>query len=397
MYQIDNPTSVGGLFTDGQAAGVDGTIVPAQFMNTMMLELLNILSAAGVTPDKNNNAQIVAALAVLSGGRAGLRNLLINGSFEVSQRKGLGGSYSVAGAAGEVYTVDRWFYQSDGTTGGTGAATLQQTAFTAGQTAVPGLPVYYCHIVQTASSTAGAPRFGQRIEDVSRYSGSPVTVSFYAKATAPITVNLEVAQKFGSGGSSPVALTQVPCAIGTGWLKYTATFTPASVAGKTIGPGSNLQVQLILPNGVTFALDVATFQVEDGSTGTPFERRAPGLELALAQRYYEGSAPDTIAAGTAGLAGAIVVTSFDQRAIKATFKVRKRTVPAITFWSGGGPSPNVAGQVSWDNSGTPAGTNQAVTGILSTTENSTGYPLLGAPVNGPFMCFQAQWAADAEL
>ena len=74
MYQIDNPTAVlsrptptaagtAGWFTDGNpASGTPATILPAEFMNMLMAEFLSILSAANVTPNKTNSAQLVQSL-----------------------------------------------------------------------------------------------------------------------------------------------------------------------------------------------------------------------------------------------------------------------------------------------------------------------------------------------
>lgn len=75
MYQIDNstaattipaPTPAGtpGYFTDGNpATGVAATIMPAEFMNMIMMENMNVLSAAGVTPAKGQYNQLAIAIA----------------------------------------------------------------------------------------------------------------------------------------------------------------------------------------------------------------------------------------------------------------------------------------------------------------------------------------------
>jgi hypothetical protein len=74
MYQIDNSsvapllpasTSLGtvGFFTDGNpATGTAPTIVPAEFLNMLMLEVLGVLSAAGVTPSKTDFTQLATAI-----------------------------------------------------------------------------------------------------------------------------------------------------------------------------------------------------------------------------------------------------------------------------------------------------------------------------------------------
>ena len=80
-------------------------------------------------------------------------------------------------------------------------------------------------------------------------------------------------------------------------------------------------------------------QLEVGSQGTPFEHRSFGDELRRCQRYYEtsfDSAPSTTNTSNNGLiaSGGIAgdtTTSFSPEA-SATYKVRKRTVPTVTFY-----------------------------------------------------------------
>lgn len=74
MYQIDvnsaapalpqsAPAGVPGYFTDGDIpGGVAPTVVPAEFLNTLMLEMLNVITAAGITPAKGNNGQLILAV-----------------------------------------------------------------------------------------------------------------------------------------------------------------------------------------------------------------------------------------------------------------------------------------------------------------------------------------------
>lgn len=78
MHQIDTsraiaimpaPTAPGtaGFFTDGNPAqGVPATIWPAEYANMLMMELLNVLSTAGITPSKSNYTQVSQAIRRLS-------------------------------------------------------------------------------------------------------------------------------------------------------------------------------------------------------------------------------------------------------------------------------------------------------------------------------------------
>src|SRR5260364_227423 len=74
MYQFDGPFAVTappastpqdspGYFSDGNpATGQAATIVPAEFLNALMRECLNLLHAAGIAPDKAKFDQITAAI-----------------------------------------------------------------------------------------------------------------------------------------------------------------------------------------------------------------------------------------------------------------------------------------------------------------------------------------------
>ena len=78
MYQIDNstvsatlpaPSSAGtpGYFTDGNpATGLAPTVVPAEFLNAVMMELINVILAAGLVPSKTNLTQLTAAIRQLA-------------------------------------------------------------------------------------------------------------------------------------------------------------------------------------------------------------------------------------------------------------------------------------------------------------------------------------------
>ena len=79
MYQIDvasaaaqlpAPAAAGaaGFFTDGDpVGGVAATVLDADFMNMLMMELMNIVSTAGPAPSKADHTQVLTALMKLLG------------------------------------------------------------------------------------------------------------------------------------------------------------------------------------------------------------------------------------------------------------------------------------------------------------------------------------------
>ncbi|HDR9065469.1 TPA: hypothetical protein QDA90_000724 [Burkholderia vietnamiensis] len=82
MYQIDvstvastQPASTAlgtvGFFTDGNAAtGVAATVVPAEFLNAIMLEMMNAITGAGLTLTKSSFNQLFKAIQTIAQGGA---------------------------------------------------------------------------------------------------------------------------------------------------------------------------------------------------------------------------------------------------------------------------------------------------------------------------------------
>ena len=67
MHRIDTSTATSdGLFTEGDPlVPTPATVVSADWLNAVQEELVNTLSAAGIAPDKADNAQLAAALSAL--------------------------------------------------------------------------------------------------------------------------------------------------------------------------------------------------------------------------------------------------------------------------------------------------------------------------------------------
>ena len=227
----------------------------------------NTTTINGVTP---NSANVVG------------KNLIINGAMQIAQR---GTSFT----ADNVYTLDRWI-STDGS-GGTPARTTTQETFSLGQTDVPNAHYYLKHN-QTGASTNGNAKLQQKVEDVTRFDGTTVTFSFYAKADSPLTVDVRLIQNFGTGGSpsTSVTVTETGISIGTSWNKYTVTKTLGSLSGKTLGTDgehtSYLDVIVDFKETSTFIFEATLFQLEKGLSATEFEHRPYTTEVQLCERYY---------------------------------------------------------------------------------------------------------------
>jgi hypothetical protein len=204
--------------------------------------------------------------------RAGRKNLIINGGFDVWQR----GDYTTAiTAANTVYYPDRFYTILTGVT-----ATIQNTTNSA-------------KIAATSSGT-GYIGWSQSIEDkvYSKFNSKTLTLS--AKVT---TNNSNVRLRAYNGSTWVDAPTQHS---GNG-TEETLTYTFPVVANP-----NDLKIQIITYTGGTVSItsgdyiEVADVQLELGSVATDFEHRSYGEELALCQRYYQkygGTAYATIASG----------------------------------------------------------------------------------------------------
>jgi len=78
MYQFDDATAVSalpapaaqgtpGFFTDGNpATNTPATLMRSDFMNMLMMEMLNVVTAAGLAPSKTTYNQMLTAIQQLS-------------------------------------------------------------------------------------------------------------------------------------------------------------------------------------------------------------------------------------------------------------------------------------------------------------------------------------------
>ena len=206
------------------------------------------------------------------------KNKIINGDFNIWQR-----GTSFTPTPGNLdYTADRWIAYSDAN------HTDTQQTFTPGTAPVAGYESNY--FMRIAKSAGGAYLgLAQRIENVRTFAGQTVTVSFWAKASAAITLAGGYSQDFGSGGSTAVSAFSITPTLTTSWARYSATIAIPSISGKTIGTSSYLTIDIgrtLTSSAIT--IDFWGVQVEEGSVATAFQTATGTLqgELAACQRYY---------------------------------------------------------------------------------------------------------------
>ena len=200
------------------------------------------------------------------------RNLIMNGGFDIWQR---GLTFSVSG-----YTADRWkIVNTDAT------ATVSKVIATYGNS--HGI-VHNLKMVTNASLVTYS-EIQHRIEGIRNIKNIPYTLSFVIKTTGSTGVMPIYYQNFGSGGtaSSAVGVGLGTKSTTTTFTRHSYTFTPPSIAGKTLDGGDDFF-------GIGFrsyiadeTVEISNIQLENGSIATPFEQRPIGAELALCQRYYQ--------------------------------------------------------------------------------------------------------------
>jgi hypothetical protein len=256
-------------------------------------------------------------LAFDGGPLSGYRNALINASFAFWQE-----GTTFVNPITSSYVADQWQVVWDGA-GST--RTISRQSVPLSTTGLPSEGGSFLRFQQTGTGTiATYNNLQQPIEYCSTFAGKQVTLSFWAKSVAPITISGFIGQNFGTGGSpSSTVFTGFGTGtnIQTSWSKYSFTFNVPSINGKTIGTDGNdsLIVGLSLPVNTLFTFDIALVQFELGPTATPFENRSNSLEYSLCQRYYQtGHVGLDVYEEANGLSRIIV-----------PFKVTMRTSPTI--------------------------------------------------------------------
>ncbi len=321
--------------------------------------------------------------------RAGFKNYLINGNFDLWQR---GTSFTVMNG----YGADRWKHGSPGT------ATVSRQPFALGQIDVPGNPRYFWRNQTTVAGAATATLIRQRIEGVRTLAGQTVTWSLWARNDTAKIFQVVVLQNFGTGGtpSGDVTVLNQAQSIGTAWTRYTFTVAVPSIAGKTVGADNNDYIEFLIQETSsfsTFTLDTAQWQVEKGSITTEFEKRSIQLELTLAQRYYEKSFPLNATPGEGHVnppyLSVMTITTTARRGW-IPFVTRKRASPIMTYYRAAG----MTNDGDWNvREGVSAWTERTPT---TNTANENGVVVqidAAGAIAGQGMAAQGHWAADAEL
>jgi hypothetical protein len=330
----------------------------------------------------------------------GVKNLLVNGNFDLWQR-------GTSGSPG-VYIADRWKLAgaSAGTTTGAQDATNVPDSLTTYS--------FKLTVGATGSVVAGTNLFlEQPVEGLSfqQSAGKALTLTFWVRSNK--TGTYCVAFQNSAGDRSYVATYTISAS--NTWEKKTITVTHNTTGTWLYDTGAGLRVRFVLAAGSTYQTtagswqagnflatsaqvniadstsnqwDIARVQLEQGDVASDFEQRPAALEYALAARYYFKTYDLTVAPGTVTQTGFITFaasgTGGDQ--FIHSFPVRMRATPTLTSYS---PETGTSGKVR------DYGINADQT---SSPLSSGSWGIRG--VSGAFVdqrIYGLQYTADAEL
>lgn len=308
------------------------------------------------TPAERAAARLNVDVGIV-GGR---RNKVDNPVFQVWQR---GGSRIAAG-----YCADRWRV---GTWGAGATGTLVSLSSENPIATQLGLRNIFAWD-RTGGTTIS--RLIQSIEGAQTLSGREVTLAVMAYAVAPVTLPARVDQNFGSGGSGVVQGAIANLAITTVPTIFYHKFTMPSVAGKTFGASSCLEVILDSPAAGGFGIRLLGVALVDGDAvgegQTIFGAADYTDELQHVQRFYEPGR-----SRYAAIPVSVGLNYFKDVPFKAT----KRVIPSMSF-------------TLFDSAyfpGTPGGASDITQHGFTHLKTANG--------NDPRGYFSDDWAADAEF
>jgi hypothetical protein len=280
----------------------------------------------------------------------GMRNRVINGDMRINQR-----NWSGNPSSNQVYTLDRWNYNSDQTT----AISIEQSSD------APAGFVNSMLVTSLAATSIGSGNYvnleskieGYNIADFNwgTANASPVTLSFWVKSSLSGTFGGSIRNPVSTWGypysytlvanTWTKVIVNIPAATNTTYASWGTTnnaglymyfdfgtgATYTAPAGSWVNKntvGADGTTKLVNTNGATW--QITGIQLEKGSAATAFEYRQYSTELQLCQRYFEitGEISNSfLLQGYAASAGA-------QRH-PIYYTTRKRTTPTVTI-SGGG-------------------------------------------------------------
>ena len=248
---------------------------------------------------------------VLAPSSSVMRNRIINGQMQISQRGTSGTSGSGVPTTTATYpSVDRWFAYGTGAT-----VTVAQVS---GATNTKNL------IQLTGAASVTGAGIGQRIEAVNCYDMAGQTVTLSANIANSLLTTVTWTAYYASSSDVWTSSTQI--ATGSWTVSSTIANYSAQIA---IPSAATTGIQIIFSVGAQTSgtFQIGNAQLEVGLNATGFEYRQYGTELALCQRYFQSyggqSANDMVTmGGTSSTSSAVAIVQLP---------VSMRTNPSVGY------------------------------------------------------------------
>jgi len=254
--------------------------------------------------DTISGVTTINTASINNGPLAGMRNKIINGAMEISQR-----GTSFAAVAHGTYTIDRFQWQHSGAM----VVTITQSTDVPNDT----FQSSYKVDVTTADASIAAGEYALITQYIEGYNvrdliGQTFTLSFWVKSPKTGTHCVS----FRNSDFNRSYVLEYTVSVANTWEYKTLTVTGGLITAGTWNwtNGVGLTVIFTLTTGSTFQTTAGAWQtgnfigtssqvncmdstandffltgvqLEIGPVATPFERRPIGTELSLCQRYYQ--------------------------------------------------------------------------------------------------------------
>ncbi len=256
----------------------------------------------------------------------GLRNKLINASFDIWQR---GSSFVVANNASQ-YSADRWIVANGASGVGVTFAKLVAPSGFKGQFAL--------NATGTGCAIGANIDFSQKMEAQVLFDteGLGACLSFDVNATTSAGTLTGTVLLNGNtavdNGTYSTAIYSVPFTMPVGVLRVTVPIPAANSFGLKVGAQITIRFQQTVAVGNP-NISIGAVQFEKGIIANPFEFRPNSMEIALCQRYFWQRA----ATATGDYASPITQGTDGIRALQIPFPVKMRITPtcAVTAATSG--------------------------------------------------------------
>jgi hypothetical protein len=318
--------------------------LPTTSQTTEKLTIGNV-SNGDLVVNINTPTQTIYSF-VGSGGGAGSKNILINGSLDFWQRGiGVTTSYGITTGVGEIrkqYLADKWVMWADPRTLG---YTATRGLFTDIQTEVLGYPKYYVSLLKNTFSSSTYSYFYNVIDDVRTLANKQFTFSFYARTPGGTgTFQIHSIQNISVGGNTYTnGITHSTLTTtNSNWNRYSVTFIGPTASSGITSSYSLLGIRFN-EQGKTF--DFAQFLLESGGTSSVPQIVNLEEEYARVAPYYQRSYRINENIGDSTLTenrGIVKVLTPPNNRVIHSFQIPMKNVPNVSIYSLSGKQNDVS-------------------------------------------------------